>query len=264
MSELLTYLETTFNSLGWLSNFFGIVIPLVGIPSSIYGLYKYRMVIFGTPSFAKLTKTQIETTWNGKETIRKIAEVAIVDDRPSDFPTTELQQAGYNVKTYKQVSLKDIARLAEYDVLFLDIHGIVKDDIDEGGLKLLPKLRDANSRQKICAVSSKTFDPTATEFFKQADDVQKKPVNAQKCQDVIDTLALEKLGPNALAAELDNETKNLGIYKRRILLGQVRKFAATSKPFSEVPVHITAAGKPSLALNHMLMDYTRVLRNAIS
>ncbi|MFH2139539.1 MAG: hypothetical protein ABII63_01955 [Pseudomonadota bacterium] len=262
MTELIAELETTFNSLGWLANLFGIVIPVVGIPSFFYGLYKYRMEIFGASSFEKLTKTQIETNWNGPLSIRKIAEVAIVDDRPSDFPTNELQQAGYNVKTYKQVCLKDISRLAEYDVLFLDIHGIVKDDIDEGGLKLLPKLRDANPRQKICAVSSKTFDPTATDFFKQADEVQKKPVNAQKCQDVIDTLALEKLGPITLATTLDNETKNLSFYTRRTLLSQVRKFAATAKPFSEMPSHITAAGKLGTVLEHLLTDYARVLRHA--
>lgn len=221
-------------------------------------------VIFGTSTFVKLTNNQIVPKWHDSDSIRKIAEVAIVDDNPSDFPIADLQKAGYLVKTYKQVNLKDIASLAEYDVVFLDIHGIVKDDIEEGGLKLLPKLRDANPRQKICAVSSKAFDPTATAFFKQADDVQKKPVNAQKCQDVIDTLSLEKLDPITLAATLDNETKNLGIYARRILLGQVRKFAATSKPFPEVPVHITAAGKLSPTLSYMLKDYTRVLRHAIS
>jgi len=256
---VITEAQSTFESLGWLANFFGIGTPIFGI---CFFLYKYRAAIFGISTFVKQSNDLILPKWHDSDSIRKIAEIAIVDDNPNDFPTTELRKAGYRVKIYKQVNLNDIERLAEYDVVFLDIHGIVKDDIEEGGLKLLPKLRDANPRQKICAVSSKAFDPTATTFFKQADDVQKKPVNAQKCQNVIDALALEKLNPTALAKHLDTEVNHLSTYKRRTLLGQVKKFAATTKPFSEVATQITAAGKLSPALNYLLMDYTRVLRHA--
>ena len=59
--------------------------------------------------------------------------------------------------------------------------GIVKDDPEYGGLKLIAELRKINPKQKICAVSSKTFDPTATEFFKQADNYKKKPMTSQEC-----------------------------------------------------------------------------------
>lgn len=261
MSELITSAKSTFDGLGWLANLIGIGTALIGVS---FFLFKYREAIFGTSTFYKLTTKQIKSKWHDSESIRKIAEVAIVDDNLNDFPIDELRKAGYRVKTYKQVALNDITRLAEYDVLFLDIHGIVKDDIEEGGLKLLPKLRQTNPRQKICAVSSKTFDPTATAFFKQADDVQKKPVNAQKCQEVIDALAAEKLNPTSLAAHLDKETENLSTYKRRILLGQTRKFAATTKPLSEMFTQIDEAGKLSPALSQTLWDYLRVLRYAIS
>ena len=261
MSDLIANAISIFDSLGWLANF-------IAIATTLFGGYllfkKYRVALFGTSTFKMLTENQITHKWHNLESIRKITEVAIVDDNLSDFPINELRKAGYRVKTYKQVELNDIARLAEFDVLFLDIHGIVKDDIEEGGLKLLPKLREINSRQKICAVSSKTFDPTATAFFKQADDVQKKPVNAQKCQDVIDSLAFEKLNPSTLSIHLDNETKHLNTYKRRILLGQVKKFAGSAKPLSEMDAHIIAAGKLSAGLSQTLMDYMRILRYAIS
>ncbi len=261
MSEFITEGKSIFDNLGWLANLIGIGTPIGG---ALWLLYKFRAAIFGTSTFIKLTNDYIVRKWHDSDSIKRIVEVAIVDDNPNDFPTVELQRAGYHVKIHKQVSLKDIARLAEYDVVFLDIHGIVKDDIDEGGLKLLPKLREANPRQKICAVSSKTFDPTATTFFKQADDVQKKPVNAQKCQNVIESLSLEKLNPILLATQLDKETSHLNTYTRRVLLGQLKKFALTTKPISEMVAQITAAGKLSPALSHLLIDYMRVLRHAIS
>lgn len=261
MSELIAYLKTTFDGLGWLSNLFGIVLPLVAIPGMLYGLYRYLLPwVTGTSTFEKLTGSLIKPKWKGKESIAGIAKVAIVDDSPTDFPVTQLQKAGYSVKTYKQVDLKDIGRLAEYDVLFLDIHGIVKDDIEEGGLKLLPKLRAANSRQKICAVSSKKFDPTATAFFKQADDVQGKPVNAQKCKDVIDVLALEKLEPAQLSRQLDDGIKHLGVRTRRALIKQIREFSISKSPISDAPTKLCAIGKLDPALSSVLTDYVRVLR----
>lgn len=261
MTELITEAQSTFDHLGWLANLIAIGTPAFGFA---FFLHKYWAVIFGTSTFVKQTNNLITPKWHDSDSIRKIAEIAIVDDNPNDFPTAELRKAGYRVKTYKQVSLNDISSLAEYDVVFLDIHGIVKDDIEEGGLKLLPKLREANSRQKICAVSSKSFDPTATAFFRQADDVQKKPVNAQKCQDVIEALALEKLNPTTLATHLDIETNYLSAYKQRVLLEQLKKFAATTKPLSEMAAQVSATGKLSPALNYLLIDYVRVLRYAIS
>jgi len=257
---MIDQVATFFNELGWLANLIGVGTPIIGAG---FLIYRNRTTLLGVSSFVDLTTKLIVPKWQDADSVRKIIAVAIVDDNPADFPVVDLQRAGYQIKTYKQVSLKDIARLAEYDVVFLDIHGIIKDDIDEGGLKLLPKLREANPRQKICAVSSKTFDPTATAFFKQADDVQKKPVNAQKCKDVIDTLALEKLNPTLLYSCLDDETKEYGVYARRLLLKQVKDFAVSTTPVSELSEKISAVGKLDLALGNTLTDYIRILRHAV-
>ncbi len=170
-SELLFDIKTWFNEVGWLANAFGIGLPLLAI---MLFIYQRKTQLFGLSTFAALAERHIVPSWVDGLT-KSIADIAIVDDNLSDFPVTELKKAGYRVKTYKQVGLSDFLSLAEYDVVFLDMHGIVKDDVDEGGLKLIVKLRSVNPHQKICAVSSKTFDPTASMFFKQADDVQKNP-----------------------------------------------------------------------------------------
>jgi CheY-like chemotaxis protein len=132
---------------------------------------------------------------------KSIARIAIVDDQLQDFPINDLKSDGYQVQTYRHVQLANIQSLASYDIVFLDMKGIVKDDPDYGGLKLIAELRKLNPQQKICAVSGQTFDPTATEFFKQADDYKKKPLTAQECKTVIDSFIVESFDPSKLAAQ---------------------------------------------------------------
>lgn len=179
MSDVIDF----FRQQDWLANAFGIVAVL----GSLAGiLWKWVVPKIWIAKIDSVIPSQFESTWsaaNGK----KIATVAIVDDQPRDFPISELKQDGFNITSYKQVHLADVPKLASYDIVFLDMKGIVKDDPEYGGLKLIAELRKTSPTQKICAVSSKTFDPTATEFFKQADNYKKKPLTAQECKAVIES-----------------------------------------------------------------------------
>ena len=136
--------------------------------------------------------------------IKTFAQIAIVDDNLADFPVQELKRAGFDIKTYKHVAVSDFDEIAKFDVVFLDMHDIVKDDPTEGGLKLIKVLRQKNPRQKICAVSGNQFNPSATAFFKLADDALNKPISAQRCVEVLEAFLIEKLDPVRIAAELDS------------------------------------------------------------
>ena len=61
----------------------------------------------------------------------------------------------------------------------------------------------ARPRQKICAVSGNQFNPSATAFFKLADDALNKPISAQRCVEVLEIFLIEKLDPLRIATELD-------------------------------------------------------------
>jgi hypothetical protein len=179
MNEVIEF----FRQQDWLANALGIVTVLGGLALFVW---KWIVPKIWAPKIESVIPSQFEETWsasNGKQ----IATVAIVDDQPRDFPIAELKQDGFNITSYKQVHLADVPKLATYDIVFLDMKGIVKDDPEYGGLKLIAELRKTSPTQKICAVSSKTFDPTATEFFKQADNYKKKPLTAQECKAVIES-----------------------------------------------------------------------------
>lgn len=186
-----------FNDYGWLANALGILVPLGGCVSLFLKVLR--------PWLRKgdidwlLPKT-LQTAWT-PDMAKSIARIAIVDDQLQDFPINDLKRDGYQIQTYRHVQLADIQSLSTYDIVFLDMKGIVKDDPDYGGLKLIAELRKLNPEQKICAVSGQTFDPTATEFFRQADDYKKKPLTAQECKTVVDSFVTESFNPLTLAEQ---------------------------------------------------------------
>lgn len=191
---------------------------------------------------------------------KEIGNIAIVDDNLADFPVGELKGSGYRIKTFKQVKLSDLPTLQEFDLVFLDIKGIVKDDYDEGGFKVLERLRENNPRQKICAVSSQTFVPTATAFFRQADDVQAKPISAHKCQEVIDVLLREKLNPLELAIQMDSAISHLSLWQRRSLLRDMVDRAKHEAADGEVERLLPRIGRVTEANRYLVIDFMRILR----
>ena len=208
------------NEAGWLANLFGILTFLGTC-----------LVVFNRLVYPRLQPSRIDQiipatfaeTWVPLRA-KAWARVAIVDDQPNDFPVTELKADGYLIQIYRQATLANTAQLARYDIVFLDMKGIVKDDPELGGLKLIGELRRINPLQKICAVSSKTFDPTATEFFRLANDYRKKPMTAQECRAVIDQFLIDLFPAQMLTAAASDSVDLLPRSTRVAVLKEVKCF----------------------------------------
>lgn len=240
-----------FKSLDWLANALAVLTPLGGI--GIFA-WKWRRKRAQLPkSFTALVATITKPPLIA-ETLKRVGQIAIIDDSINDFPVAELKKAGYNIKTYKHVGVSEFDEISKYDVVFLDMLDIVKDDPTEGGLKLIGTLRRKNPRQRICAVSSKKFDPSATAFFKQADDAQNKPMSAQKCVQVIDTFLAEKLDPRVLADELDRAT-DLQSSDKSTLLTRINHSAVKKVPLDLDTLPNTVRALP----RSIAFDLSRVL-----
>lgn len=208
-----------FRQQDWLANAFGIFTVLGALALIVW---RWMVPKIWVPKIDSVIPSQFEETWttsNGK----KIATVAIVDDQPRDFPIAELKQDGFNITSYKQVQLADVPKLAAYDIVFLDMKGIVKDDPEYGGLKLISELRKTSPTQKICAVSSKTFDPTATEFFKQADNYKKKPLTAQECKTVIESFIQQAFSASSAIENARATCLGMPQKRRRVVLHEFER-----------------------------------------
>jgi CheY-like chemotaxis protein len=217
ISNWIASLTSWFGNLGWVANAIAIFTAVAALAAI---LRKTIARAREYSSFRSLVDSVVTKPIDDLM-LKKIGDIAIVDDNISDFPIEELRKAGYQIKAYKQFRIADIHQLAKFDVVFLDIHGIVKDDMEAGGLKLIERLREENPRQQICAVSSRTFDPSATSFFKLANDAKKKPLTAQQCAEVIDASLAEKFDLNSLVQSLDHESFSLSARTRRELVRMV-------------------------------------------
>ncbi len=246
-----------FNEMGWVANALAVAAPATATCGFIY---KNRKNLFKGSSFLRFAESSVSLTkWNLEDS-KKLSKVAIVDDEPEDFPINDLRGAGFSIKSYRQVKLADVAELAKFDVVFLDMYGIVKDDPASGGLRLISELRALNPGQKICAVSSKTFDPTASAFFKQADEVQKKPIAAQKCQELLRTLLGEKLNPLVLGRDIDQQLAS-DVKTRRKALAVALTYKDSQGEFSALMQDLSKLKMP-LREQFQIADFARMCRHA--
>lgn len=232
------WLVQTANEAGWLANLLGIL-GFLGTCAVVF--YRFIRPRLQPNNIEAVVPKGFDTSWS-PSMAKSWARIAIVDDQPHDFPTAELKSDGYQVQVYRHAALSTNAQLAGYDIVFLDMKGIVKDDPELGGLKLIAELRKTNPKQKICAVSSKTFDPTATEFFRQADDYKKKPLTAQECRSVIDVFLSELYPAVALVAAAAAAIDPLPRTGRVAALRDVRQFLLAQFDVTQLQKRLQAAG----------------------
>jgi len=215
-----------FNNAGWLANALGILMPVGGV--GVWFWHRSRSALSQPKSFMALVAKKLPIPYPSNK-LKNFAKIAIIDDNLADFPVSELKRAGYDVKTYRHVSVSDFDEISRFDAVFLDMHDIVKDDPTEGGLKLIKVLKQKNPRQKICAVSGNQFNPSATAFFRIADDALNKPMSAQRCVEVLEAFLAEKLDPVRLATALDAPESFSSEQRKQFLISM--KAAIKNKSF---------------------------------
>lgn len=250
------HVKDFFNSLGWLANLLGIAIVVWGGMKIANRFLRTRA---DERDLSKFYTAALDASWKPYKA-KEFAVTSIVDDKPVDFPSTALRAAGYKIEVVKSVSLTELDDLAMKDIIFLDIKGIVKDDPERGGLRVIEKLRERNKFQKICAVSSQTFDPTATAFFRQADDQKIKPLTTFECQDTIDRFINDMFQLDKLFEEANAVTRMLTPAERKSLIQLMEGFSAERLDDDQLKVELQKI-TPTLGTQHLLYSLARVIKS---
>lgn len=253
-----------FASQGPLANLITIVVGVISIISLGIAFSKklrsWVKTALVPEDFSKLIiKHRLDKLPDGS--LRKVAKIAVIDDYLEDIPLDELRAYGFNIDAYTSISLSDSERFKIYDIVFLDVNGVVKEDPEFGGVKLLPFLRRNNSRQKICAISHKKYSLASSKYFLGADEVLDKPLTSRDCISLIEEFLREKLKPESIVGELDTSLATVSKKSRKKLM---RDF------LRRVPMDTGAAGFVDLRKNHVflsreqeltLLDLLRVAKN---
>ncbi|BCV51078.1 hypothetical protein ACWAU3_20315 [Shewanella sp. JL219SE-S6] len=190
---------------GWVANIIGIILGLITIASIVFGIYKTIKKLYQEyrRDYSSIFN-YINESSNWTEEKLKQRKIAIIDDQPHNYPIQYLKDAGFNIKVYTSVSLANYDFIKEYDLIFLDITNVVREDLERGGFELIKRVKDRFPNVLTIGVSSKRFDPTLTEFFRLADVQSKTPISEKDCEELIIQTLESSFSPLTISKEIDS------------------------------------------------------------
>ena len=145
--------------------------------------------------------------------IRQEFKVAIVDDEISNYPLDYIKELGFSVKEYDSVSFADAQELVKNDLLLLDVKGVVKEDLEEGGAKLIKIIKEERPLIPVIAVSSGYFHTELNDYFKISDSTLNKPIDEYKIRELLFELKREFFDAVLIAKTIECCIRKLDIGK---------------------------------------------------
>ncbi|MCX7126570.1 hypothetical protein [Aeromonas sp.] len=155
-------------------------------------------------------------TYNIKNYVEKLNlrtdfKIAIVDDEIDSYPVRYINDLGFTVKEYESVSFADSDSLVKHDLVLLDVKGVVKEDLDEGGAKLIKIIKEVRPLIPVVAVSSGYFHTELNDYFKSSDATVNKPIDEYKIRELLNELKKEFFDASCIAAGIEDSIKKLDI-----------------------------------------------------
>ncbi|UAA38664.1 hypothetical protein KIH87_18705 [Paraneptunicella aestuarii] len=188
----------------------------IGIILSIAGLALSVLLWAVKPEFiVNFFKFQKVTNFIRSKNLSNNFTIAIVDDELDSYPISYIQNLGYRVKTFESVSFSQAEELSKHDLILLDVKGVVKEDLEEGGAKLIKIIKNIRPLVPVIAVSSGYFHTELNDYFRTCDDNIKKPIDEYKIREIIGELKLNFYDENNIAELLNNDIESLQIGKRK-------------------------------------------------
>jgi CheY-like chemotaxis protein len=188
---------------------YGIIISIVGIILSVI------LWIIKPEFIMKLFRRQKITNFIKSKNLSNNFTIAVVDDELDSYPIHYIQNLGYSVKTFESVSFSQAEELSKHDLILLDVKGVVKEDLEEGGAKLIKIIKDIRPLVPIIAVSSGYFHTELNDYFKTCDDSIKKPIDEYKIREILGELKLKFFDENKIAELLNKDIESLQISNRK-------------------------------------------------
>lgn len=206
MKENLQSFITYWDSLGWLANFLAVAVPSISVLYFLYGrFWKKSDPKYDYSNFQSYIEAE-NKSW-GVDRIKQ-KKIIIVDDDPDNYPLDYLRSSGFKITSLERISLNNIEQLMNYDLIVLDITGIVEEDMQRGGFEVLKRIKKMDQEKLVIGASSKRYDPTLTEFFKLSDRQIKTPVDPTNLEKIFLEILLNKYNPAAIAKDIDEFLSN--------------------------------------------------------
>lgn len=200
--------------LGWIANLMTIVLGLITLGGLIMGLKRWLSKSY-TARQSHADMSSFISSITEKLPDIKSKKIVIVDDQPENYPIPYLQRSGFNITSITSVSLSNYRHLLDYDLIILDVTNIVEEDMKRGGLELMKRIKNENPQKPVISASSKTYDPTLTDFFKLSNKQIQTPINEQKIERVIIETLQESYSPASTAKDIDSFLTGKGLTQKQ-------------------------------------------------
>lgn len=115
------------SELGWFANFLTIVLGLYSVYQVLMVQWKFIAKRFCAGYVYSDVYSYLEAK-QCKKFNKFSKSVVIVDDNPENCAVDYLRNVGYQIQVIESISLSDISQLYNYELIILDITGIVIED----------------------------------------------------------------------------------------------------------------------------------------
>ncbi|MDA0131041.1 hypothetical protein L2D36_04995 [Vibrio harveyi] len=184
----------------------------LGIVLGVAGLF-LAVVFWLVPkeSVTRIFKTYSVVHYVNKKNLRSEFRIAIVDDELDSYPVQYIKDLGFTTKEYESVSFADSDALVKNDLVLLDVKGVVREDLDEGGAKLIKIIKESRPLLPVVAVSSGYFHTELNDYFRSSDATLNKPIDEFKIRELLNDLKKEFFDESHIAANIENCIKKLDL-----------------------------------------------------
>jgi CheY-like chemotaxis protein len=214
MRKIMKAIIDYWSTLSWLANLMTIGLGLITLSGLIIGLKKWLSKT-NTSRQPHADMSSFISSITEKLPDIKSKKIVIVDDQPENYPISYLQRSGFNITSITSVSLSNFKHLLDYDLIILDVTNIVEEDMKRGGLELMKRIKSENPQKPVISASSKTYDPTLTDFFKLSNKQIQTPINEQKIERVIIETLQESYSPTSTAKSIDSFLTGKGLTQKQ-------------------------------------------------
>ncbi|WP_368084470.1 hypothetical protein [Vibrio splendidus] len=187
----------------------GIVISIVAI---LIGLFCW---FFNPTTIKDKFKGHSVSLYVSNLKLRERYKVAIVDDEISNYPIDYIKNLGFDVFEHEEISFASAKELTKYDLLLLDVKGVVKEDLDEGGAKLIKIVKETRPLMPVIAVSSGFFHAELNDYFRSSDAIINKPIDEFKIRQQLLELKQYFFDTPLIVSCLESNIRHLEISKSK-------------------------------------------------
>lgn len=214
-NQIYQHIKAFFEQQSAFANFLQIIGTIIAVSLFLYKLQNKIKKILRTKSLDSITRFPPEEKW----------KLVIIDDQPEYFPVEFLEKIGFDIKIYDKISLADHDKLSKFDIALMDIGGVVDEDKELGGGRIIQELGRRIDRPIIISISNNKFGAECNTYIRIADERWDKNFqNEAQWKDRLEFAIKKHISRDSLIDEINDFLSKQGMVFRRKLLTQIEEY----------------------------------------